>query len=445
MFGWIILAVAAAVVLAVLAMRVWRRWIEPWRELEEVVAAIVRSKTPRKFLMTGNPRANALGLALEQLSKRLRESERIAQEGTRSIEAILGALPDGLAVVDAQRRLQITNPQFRRLFAVDESSAGVSLLEATRGGEVDAAASRALAKNEIERVALKVSRKAESPLQIEANVVPFAGTSDQSGGAILLFRDVTQMQQVEAMRRDFVANVSHELRTPLSIFRGYLETLLDDPRQAPEELVRILEVMDRHAERLTLLVEDILSLAQLESPSARLELTEIHLAEFLDGILRDWERRFSAKLLRASFDAPADLPTIRADEHRLQEVIYNLLDNAVKYSQPEGKIVLKAERGGDHVRIAVTDEGVGIPARDVPRIFERFYRADKARSRQVGGTGLGLSIVKHIAQLHGGSVEAASELGLGTTIAVLLPIQPQIAEAQESESLSEEASSVTQS
>ena len=127
----------------------------------------------------------------------------------------------------------------------------------------------------------------------------------------MLFRDITQMQKVEAMRRDFVANVSHELRTPLSIFRGYLETLLDDPSQPPDELVRILEVMDRHADRLTLLVEDILSLAQLESPAARLDLTEIYLPDFLDGILRDWDRRFSAKLLQASLDAPADLPVIR--------------------------------------------------------------------------------------------------------------------------------------
>jgi two-component system phosphate regulon sensor histidine kinase PhoR len=298
-----------------------------------------------------------------------------------------------------------------------------------------------------------VSRTSDSALQIETSVVPFAGTGERGGGAVLLFRDVTQMQQVEAMRRDFVANVSHELRTPLSIFRGYLETLLDDPHQPPDELVRILEVMDRHAERLTLLVEDILSLAQLESPSARLELTEIYLPEFLDGIARDWERRFGAKLLRASLDAPPDLPVILADEHRLQEVIYNLLDNAVKYSQPEGKIRLKAQRVGDRVRIAVADEGVGIPARDVPRVFERFYRADKARSRQVGGTGLGLSIVKHIAQLHGGTVEAASELGRGTTIAVVLPIHPEIEEAPEldlfteaqSEAEADGASAVTES
>ncbi|MEP6956908.1 MAG: ATP-binding protein, partial [Chthoniobacterales bacterium] len=265
-------------------------------------------------------------------------------------------------------------------------------------------------------------QRSEEMWQIEVSGVPFHAAGAQPAGAVALFRDVTQMQQVEAMRRDFVANVSHELRTPLSIFRGYLETLLDDPAQPPEELVRILEVMDRHAERLTLLVEDVLSLAQLESPTARLDRGEVELPGFLGGILRDWEKRFAARSLQATLEAAEDLPMLVADENRLGEIIYNLLENAVKYSQPEGRIWLRAARAQEGVRISVKDEGAGIPARDLPRIFERFYRADRARGRQIGGTGLGLSIVKHIAQLHGGSVFAKSALGRGSTIGVVLPI-----------------------
>ena len=421
MIGFVALAVVIAALLCVAGVVVWRRWIDPWRELEELVAAVVASEKPRKFLMTGNPRANALGLALETLAGRQRELLRTTSEGTRNVEAILGALPDGLAVVDEQRRLQLMNAEFHRMFTVAEGSAELSLLEATRDAAVDRTISRALESGKVHRDTTKVVRATEAPSQIEVSAVPFRSNRGKLG-AVVVFRDITQMQQVEAMRRDFVANVSHELRTPLSIFRGYLETLLDDPRQPPAELVRILEVMERHAERLTLLVEDILSLAQLESPAARLEFTEIYVPDFLGGILRDWEKRFGAKLLQASLDVPTELPVISADENRLQEVIYNLLDNAVKYSQPEGKIRLKAERSGDHIRIAVADEGIGIPTRDLPRVFERFYRADKARSRQLGGTGLGLSIVKHIVQLHGGSVRAESEIGRGSTISVLLPI-----------------------
>jgi two-component system phosphate regulon sensor histidine kinase PhoR len=223
------------------------------------------------------------------------------------------------------------------------------------------------------------------------------------------------------MRRDFVANVSHELRTPLSIFRGYLETLLDDPQQPPGELLRILEVMERHSDRLNALVEDILSLARLESPGIELSLSAIDLPEFLHGIMRDWEKRLAAKKLKSHLNFPGTLPRLRADETRLQELIYNLLDNAVKYSKPGGTVFLRAESEPDGVRLSVADQGAGISPDDLPRIFERFYRADKSRSSEQSGTGLGLSIVKHIAQLHGGTVEAQSELGTGTTISVMLP------------------------
>ena len=414
---------AIAVVLLLVWWRVWRRWIEPWRELEELVTAVVAGKRPRKFLMTGNARANALGLALEKLAARQNELERTATAGTNSLQSVLGALPDGLVLVDQQRRIQLMNPQFQRLFRLQEEANGVGLLEIVRNAAVERAVSDALESGELRTEPVTIGRDLEERREMEVTAVPFPAGKNGASNAVVLFRDVTQVWQVENMRRDFVANVSHELRTPLSIFRGYLETLLDDPQQPHDELVRILEVMDRHAERLTLLVEDILSLARLEMPGARLDFTEVPLSDFLAGILRDWEKRFAAKAILVTLDAPADLPVLHADEHRLEEVIHNLLDNAVKYSQPEGKIRLRAERAGEAVRISVVDEGVGIPARDLPRIFERFYRADKARSRQIGGTGLGLSIVKHIAQLHGGTVEAASEPGRGATISIVLPTE----------------------
>jgi two-component system phosphate regulon sensor histidine kinase PhoR len=421
--AWLALGLAAAI-LFVLALHVWRRWIEPWREVEELVHDIAAGRAPRKFLMSANRRARGIGLALEPLAGRQLELERNVQEGTLSVQAILGALPDGLVVVDDRRRAQMMNAEFRRVFGIGDSSKGAPLLEMIRDAAVDRLLAEALDTGEPRRESIQVSRVADKRLEIEVSAVPFRANSNRTSGAIVLFRDITQLRRLEEMRRDFVANVSHELRTPLSIFRGYLETLLEHPKQSPAELLRIFEVMEKHSNRLNLLVEDVLSLAQLEEPGARLSYTEIYLPDFLGAILRDWEKRFEAKLLSVSVDAPADLPVLSADENRLQEVIYNLLDNAVKYSQPEGKIVMKAAREADQVRIAISDQGIGIPNRDLPRIFERFYRADKARSREFGGTGLGLSIVKHIVELHGGNVEAESTVGRGTTISVRLPIRP---------------------
>jgi two-component system phosphate regulon sensor histidine kinase PhoR len=240
-------------------------------------------------------------------------------------------------------------------------------------------------------------------------------------GAIVLFHDITELKHADEIRRDFVANVSHELRTPLSILRGYIETMLDDPKMPRSETARILEVMDQHSKRLGFLANDLLTLAQLESGRSKVELGEIDLLLFFTDLVRDWNKKFAAKNLEATIDVADDCPSIRADEARLREVFDNLLDNALKYSNENGKIQLGAKRRAKDVVLSVSDDGIGIAAEDLPRVFERFYRADKARSRELGGTGLGLSIVKHIAQLHGGSVEAESEPGKGTTIRVLLP------------------------
>ena len=416
---WLVIGLALVVALIV-AFRVWRRWIEPWREMEELVRDILAGRPPRKFLISASERAQKIGLGIEQIAARLTELDRTAHEGTLSVQTILGSLPDGLVVVDERGRIQLTNEQFSRSFG--EGRPGGTLLEATRDASVERLLAAALRDGAPQQGTLSISPAGRERAELEISAVPFSKNARGLGGAVVLFRDITHVRRVEEMRRDFVANVSHELRTPLSIFRGYLETLLDDPKQPPGELVRILEVMERHSERLTTLVDDVLSLARLEAPESRLDLVELPLRPFLTEILRDWEKRFSAKQLRANLEAPAGLPDVRADEGRLQEVIYNLLDNAVKYSPSGGQITVRADAADEMVRVSVSDEGGGIPARELPRIFERFYRADKARSRELGGTGLGLSIVKHIAQLHGGNVEAASEVGRGTTITVSWPI-----------------------
>jgi two-component system phosphate regulon sensor histidine kinase PhoR len=180
--------------------------------------------------------------------------------------------------------------------------------------------------------------------------------------------------------------------------------------------------MERHSKRLELLVEDLLSLAQLESTNPNLQLTDVSIQELLGNVVRDWEKKIADKRLQVVVDLSPNLPLLRADEMRLQEILYNLLDNAVKYSRESGTIRLQANQLGDEIVLNVTDSGVGIARHDLPRIFERFYRVDKARSRELGGTGLGLSIVKHIVQLHGGRVEAESDPGRGTTIRIVLPV-----------------------
>jgi len=212
----------------------------------------------------------------------------------------------------------------------------------------------------------------------------------------------------------------------LSILRGYIETLLERPETSREELLRILGVMERHSKRLDSLAEDLLTLAQLESANPNLQLGNVDLSSFFGEVIRDWEKKLANKQLNVILDVPPDLPTIRADPVRLQEALHNLLDNAVKYSREHGEIRLMARRRDEEVVLSVSDNGIGISKEDLPRIFERFYRVDKARTAEnIRGTGLGLAIVKHIAQLHGGHVEAESEIEKGTTIRLVLPLVTQ--------------------
>jgi two-component system phosphate regulon sensor histidine kinase PhoR len=419
--GWIAFYALVAVGLIV-ALAVWRKWIAPWKDAHELADDIVEQRPPRKFLISGNPEARHVGLALEKLMDRRGDLEKRVRESESSAQTILGAMPDGLAVVDERRTVQLMNPELRRIFSIAGNVSGGTLLELVHNATVDRLAVEAIRVQKPQRDSIELSRGGGEPRELEVTAVPFGENSPDTKGAVILFRDVTHFRKVEKMRRDFVANVSHELRTPLSIFRGYLETLIDDPHQPPGELLRILEVMERHSNRLNALVEDVLSLARLESPGMELTLSDVDLPELLHSVMRDWEKRLAAKQLKSHLNFPGNLPRLRADETRLQELIYNLLDNAVKYSKPGGTVFLRAEPVGDSVRISVADQGVGIPENDLPRIFERFYRADKSRSNEHPGTGLGLSIVKHIAQVHGGSVEAESELGKGTRISVVLPI-----------------------
>ena len=235
-------------------------------------------------------------------------------------------------------------------------------------------------------------------------------------GVVAMFRDITRLKQLEEIRREFVANVSHELRTPLSIFQGYLETLLDTPDLPTEERVPVLEVMRKHSQRLNALVEDLLALARLENRDSHPKLMPLAVERILREAAADWARPCAGKSVRIAIECEPDLPALSADESQLAQVFNNLIENALKYSPIGGCVTLRAARRDGGIEMRVEDSGPGIPPDDLPHIFGRFYRADKARSREQGGTGLGLAIVKHIVMAHGGSVEAQSVLGRGTAI-----------------------------
>jgi len=421
---WLILGVLCAL-FAVTTLLLWQKWAAPWPQIEQLVSQIARGERPSTFLINGGPDPQRVGLVLETISAHQQELERQIAGRESGTQTILGAMQDGLLVVDARRRITLMNSTFQKLFDLRDPAVDVPLVEAVRHATLDQLIAETLETGEATRSELSVTdSRTHSERNIEVSAVPIKRADDEMPGAVVLFHDITGLKRVDQIRREFVANVSHELRTPLSILRGYIEVLLDEPETPREELARILSIMERHSKRLQRLVHDLLSLAQLESSQATLELSAVRVDELFNNLIRDWKEKLAAKNLKVIVDLTPEALTLHADGTRLEEVLYNLLDNAVKFSRNNGRIHLRATRRGSDMVLSVADEGLGIGKEHLPRIFERFYRADKARSRELGGTGLGLAIVKHIAQLHGGWVEAHSEQGRGTTIRVVLPEKP---------------------
>lgn len=349
-----------------------------------------------------------------------RERFEAAQRTERSrVESMLDAMIEGLVVIDAERHIVLANRAAERIFGFSRMMAGGTLLEAVRHHEVATLAQRALVESE--PIEHEVRLETPEPRILQVSAVSLKTRDGGLNGAVLVFHDVTRLRQLEAMRQDFVANVSHELRTPLSLIKSTAETLLEGGKDDPAVAGRFLEIIDKHASRLTVLIDDLLLLAHLDSDRVALEPEPIPLRAAIQESLDDATPLASSRKVTLANDVPVGLQG-QVDPMRLRQVVGNLVQNAIKYGRAEGHVWVTARRtGGAMVEIAVRDDGPGIPAEDTERIFERFYRVDKARSREQGGTGLGLAIVKNLVQAHGGEVRVESTIGNGATFYFTVP------------------------
>ena len=334
-------------------------------------------------------------------------------------EVFLESMSDGVMLIDAGGGIELVNAAFTRMFALPAEVTGrpaettLRLPELTRLFRKAGEAGRVL-ESEIELPG--VDRR---PVQV--NVTAMRESGNRTSGLVVLVHDLTRLKQLENTRRDFVANVSHELRTPLSLIKGYVETLLLGGPHEPATVERFLRAVHKHTDRLAFLIEDLLTISHLESGALAMSLQPLPLRPLVDRVLEDLrgQQRSRKVTLENQVDAGA---VVRGDADRLQQVLFNLVDNAIKYGRPDGRVEVGSRRVNDAwIEAWVRDNGPGIPPDALNRVYERFYRADKARSRDQGGTGLGLAIVKHIVQSHGGDVRTESELGQGTVFRFTLP------------------------
>ena len=358
----------------------------------------------------------------QQIHAETEDSRRRQQQTTVDAQAqqqvLFNSMLEGLLLLDRNRKIYLANRAFKNLFGLKIELRGKTVMEALRFHELDELVKRVEAEQQVFNYELKLPELSERWLQVNAAVI--SNSAGEREGTILVFHDLTRLKQLERTREEFVANVSHELRTPLSLIKGYVETLLDGARNDPQISERFLKIIERNTQRLDLLIQDLLTISALESERIKLNLQPMELRPLVEKIFTDLKPPAENK----NVELISELPelTATADVNRLEQVLANLVDNAIKYGRAQGRVTVGGKKLDDgKLEIFVQDDGPGIPAEALDRVFERFYRVDKARSRDQGGTGLGLSIVKHIVQAHGGEVWVQSEPGKGATFFFTLP------------------------
>jgi two-component system phosphate regulon sensor histidine kinase PhoR len=345
--------------------------------------------------------------------------QAVRVESQARLQTLFNSMIEGVLLLDTEGRVQFVNDSLRQGFGLAGNICGQTIMEAFRWHELAALSERLPKEKIISGVQLDIQRGTRRSWQISAALV-----ADRPGGPhgqLLVFHDVTRLKELESIRKEFVGNVSHELRTPLSLIKGFAQTLLDGALQDPDQATRFLQKIDKHSDRLLFLIEDLLAISRLESGQIALNIQQLNLRDLVQRVVEDLAQPAAARQTALVNRIPASL-SVRADADRLPQVFFNLTDNAIKYGKASGLVLLEArETDGQKVEVSVSDDGPGIPPDAIGRVFERFYRVDRARSRENGGTGLGLAIVKHIVQAHGGEAWVKSDLGKGASFHFTLP------------------------
>jgi two-component system, OmpR family, phosphate regulon sensor histidine kinase PhoR len=379
-------------------------------ELNEVARRMVDGDLEARSGLEGEDQLPVLGRTLDKLARGLSSSLQELRGERDRMAGILEGMQEGVILLDAKRRIVVLNPALREMLLLPADAIGKPLLEVVRNAELRDLFDHAAADDEPTTQEVEIGNI--KPRRLLARVARMPGPARQF---VAVFVDVTEVRRLESMRRDFVANVSHELRTPVTAIRSAAETLMDGAATDPAASQAFIGIIDRNAQRLQQLVEDLLDLSRIEQRGFRLSLEPIELKPLFSQVLGLFRERASKKGVALEERTSGELPKVRSDRRALEHVLTNLIDNAVKYCGPGTHVWVAATVSPDAVTVKVGDDGPGIDERHLPRIFERFYRVDAGRSREVGGTGLGLSIVKHLVEAMGGTVSVESKLNHGTT------------------------------
>lgn len=399
------------------------RLVSPIQEMEQFTKRLRDGEEAGSLMIpTNRDETGRLARNINYLVAELKERIRLADEEKGKLESVFSSMEDGILVLDTEGRIETTNDTAQRIFGLSfEEIVGRTSLEAFRNIQLQQALENF--KKTGTTLSREIILEEQDRTVLDVTISPVQGLPPGEEKTMIVLRDVTRLKRLERVRADFVANVTHEIKTPLTAILGFIETLREGAIDEKETAKGFLETIQKHAERLNRLVDDLLVISDAEMGEMTFLFESVSLDGIIENVLPVIEPGALKKGVHIENDMPSDLPSVRGDRDRLHQIVLNVIDNAVKFTPDAGTISIQGVDGKDGtVSIKITDTGIGIPRDEIPRLGERFYRVDKTRSRELGGTGLGLSIVKHLMTAHGGEMKIESRLGEGTTVSLIFPV-----------------------
>ncbi|MBW2003334.1 MAG: HAMP domain-containing protein [Deltaproteobacteria bacterium] len=390
-----------------------RRVSRPISQMAQAAKMISKGDLSQRIRVDSRDEVGDLARSFNRMSEELEKQMGDLAREVSEKEAVLSSMVEGVLAIDRDEHVILINMAAQRMLELrPDDTLGKFHWEVIRNSEINNLFKEILKTQGQKEVEFQIGPLDERAFMVHA--APIRAKGGNILGVVAVFHDVTEIRRLEKVRMEFVANVSHELRTPLTSIKGFVETLKRGALDEGQNALNFLDIIERHTDRLNRLITDLLELSRVETGKKRMNFQPIKVEELINRAVSHFMGISNKKLRKIKCDIPSDLPMVLADEEGVETVLKNLLDNAIRYTPEKGEIDIISTDKDDYIEIAVVDNGIGIPLKDLPRIFERFYCVDKARSRELGGTGLGLSIVKHIIEAHGGTVSVASEVGKGS-------------------------------
>jgi two-component system phosphate regulon sensor histidine kinase PhoR len=426
----IIASFAVSLVVVVFGIIQTRRITKSIEEIADFSKEVAAGNFKKRLFLKEKGEIGELGKNISEMAQEISVRLHHSEEEKNRIEAILRNMSDGLILTDTKGKILLNNTAIKSLFNIQSDIEGKTLMESLRNPELPEIIDDVVRHKERVVSELEISIPKERYLMATATPFYSSHPEKELSGVVLTFHDITRLKKLEEIRKDFVANVSHEIKTPITAIKGFAETLIEGALDDKENAAKFLEMIKNHSERLNSLVNDLLTLSRIELGDIEIQKTSVHINEVIDSVFTMLAEKAQSKRLYLKREISPEASEIEADRDRLIQILLNLVDNGIKFTEKGGITVkvkgekLKVESGEEKnfIEISIEDTGVGIPKKHLSRLGERFYRVDRARSRELGGTGLGLAIVKHLVNAHGWEMKIESTEGIGTTVRLLCPI-----------------------